>query len=88
VPNFQIRREPFGIAVQDGETASEALLDHIAAVVRGRLALFVQTFDDGTAEVEYEGEIYRAVPPGWKQVPPRFERGRPPTGYTIEIPFE
>ena len=85
---FQIRQEPFGIALQDGETARDALLDHISAVVRGRLSFYVQTFDDGSAEVEYLGEIIRAVPEGWKPVPPRFEPGRPPTGYTIEIPFE
>ena len=88
---FQIRDKSFGLDLYDGDTATAALLKFIANRARADAAIYVQTFDDGSAEVEYQGELYRAVPVGWKPVPPQFERGRPPRlppGSTLEIPFE
>ena len=53
-----------------------------------RLAAFLGVQVKRDAAVEYDGAIYRAVPQGWKPVPSRFDANKPPTGYTIEIPFE
>lgn len=58
---FQIRREPFGVALVAAESAKEALVEFVSTVAAGEIRPSVKVNEDGSAEVEYDGIVYRAV---------------------------
>jgi hypothetical protein len=58
---YQIRREPFGVALIAAESAKDALVEFLAQMSKVELRPLVKVNDDGTAEAEYDGITYRAV---------------------------
>lgn len=61
---FQIRDNRFGLAIQEADSAADALADFVSDRAKGDTLAHAETADNGVASITFAGRKLYACPPG------------------------